>query len=482
MQYMHDTSSAGVKEGDVLAGKFRIERVLGAGGMGVVVAAQHLQLEEKVAIKFLLPEALENPEAVARFLREAKAAIRIKSEHVVRVSDVGTLDSGAPYMVMEYLEGGDLAQWLQQRGALPIEQATEFVLQALEAIAEAHGLGIVHRDLKPANLFCSMRSDGLLSIKVLDFGISKVRSLNATGSQMAMTAAASVMGSPFYMSPEQMRSSRDVDAGTDIWALGICLYELITGVTPFGGDTISEVCVKAATSQPPPMRELRPELPPELEGVILKCLAKDRNQRFRNVAELAAAILPFAPKRTRASVERISRIISAAGLAGTSLELPPASAQAVTGHPIHTEANWGQTKSRTRIGHVGLTGAVILLPVIALGVAAWVVLRGRSEVPAKAPTVVTVAPVAVAVPPPALEPVTAPARATAAVSADAVAIAAPTAASALAASSTPAVKSYASANLKSPAPTAPRHRPQSAVARPASAKPNGPIDPFASPH
>src|SRR6476661_1872518 len=164
--------SVGIREGDVLAGKYRVDRVLGAGGMGVIVAAYHLKLDERVAIKFLLPDALADAAAVARFEQEARAAVKIKSEHSARVIDVGNLDNGAPYMVMEYLEGGDLAAWLRRKGPLPIEQAVEFALQACEAIAEAHGLGIVHRDLKPANLFVIRRADGLLSVKVLDFGIS----------------------------------------------------------------------------------------------------------------------------------------------------------------------------------------------------------------------------------------------------------------------------------------------------------------------
>ncbi len=173
-------SAAGVREGDILAGKYRVERVLGIGGMGVVVAAHHMQLDERVALKFLLPEALGNAEAVARFAREARAAVKIKSEHVARVTDVGTLPNGAPYMVMEYLEGGDLAAWIKQRGALPVEQAVEFVLQTCIAVADAHALGIIHRDLKPANLFCVRRSDGQLSIKVLDFGISKMTDVSGS--------------------------------------------------------------------------------------------------------------------------------------------------------------------------------------------------------------------------------------------------------------------------------------------------------------
>lgn len=346
---MYEPTVSVVREGDLLAGKFRIERVLGAGGMGVVVAAQHLQLDEKVAIKFLLPNALEHPEAAERFLREAKAAVRIKSEHVVRVTDVGTLDNGAPYMVMEYLEGRDLSQWLKQTGVLSSEQAVEFILQALEAIADAHGLGIVHRDLKPGNLFCVRRSDGLLSIKVLDFGISKVSSSNPTTPQFDMTAPSTIMGSPLYMSPEQMRSARDVDSRTDIWSVGIILYELLTGVPPFGGETISEICVKTAASPPAPIRERCPALPLELEAVILKCLAKDREERYRNVAELAAALAPFAPKRARPSAERISRIISEAGLSGSALELPPPSEPMTYPTTARTDANFGHTTSRRHL-------------------------------------------------------------------------------------------------------------------------------------
>src|SRR5689334_15421326 len=169
--------TAPVQPGEVLAGKYRVERILGMGGMGVVVSAWHLQLEERVALKFMLPDALENQEAVSRFSREARAAVKIKSEHVARVSDVGKLENGAPYMVMEFLEGSDLSGWLAEKGPLPVEQAVEFILQASEAIAEAHALGIVHRDLKPANLFVIRRADGAWSIKVLDFGISKMTSL-----------------------------------------------------------------------------------------------------------------------------------------------------------------------------------------------------------------------------------------------------------------------------------------------------------------
>lgn len=367
MQDMYEANVEGVRSGDVLAGKYRIERVLGMGGMGVVVAARHLQLDEMVAIKYLLPAALEHPTAVSRFIREAKAAVRIKSEHVARVSDVGTLSNGAPYLVMEYLEGQDLAQWLKQSGPLEVEQAVEFVLQALEAIADAHGLGIIHRDLKPANLYCVRRSDGILSVKVLDFGISKTSDLCA-GEVGAITAPAAIMGSPLYMSPEQMRSARDVDLRTDIWATGVILYQLITGVAPFAGHTISEICEKATTLAPTSPRSLRPELPLGLEAVILRCLEKDRNKRYPNVAELAVKLMPYAPKRARSSVERITRIIAAAGLLPSMVELTPQSEAQPLPEQTQTNGNFGHTKSRVQLSRRGTlgVGAAVLGAAVAL--------------------------------------------------------------------------------------------------------------------
>lgn len=353
-------SAAGVREGDILAGKYRVERVLGIGGMGVVVAAHHIQLDEKVALKFLLPEALANAEAVARFAREARNAVKIKSEHVARVTDVGTLPNGAPYMVMEYLDGGDLAAWIKQRGALPTEQAIEFVLQACVAVAEAHALGIVHRDLKPANLFCIRRADGQLSIKVLDFGVSKLKEPigpvhGPTAQGMAFTKTSALMGSPLYMSPEQMRSSRDVDAQTDIWALGIILFELVAGQPPFKADSVTELAIKVNNEPPPAIRSFRPDVPSGLEAIVFKCLEKDRRQRYRNVAELALALQPFAPKRAKASVERISGIIQAAGLSASSLAVPPSQ------QSVGTQALAGTLPplGRTTVGATGRKKAVV---------------------------------------------------------------------------------------------------------------------------
>ncbi len=395
-------SVVGVQEGDVLAGKYRVERVLGIGGMGVVVAAHHIQLDERVALKFLLPEAIGNADALGRFVREARAAVKIKSEHVATVKDVGTLPNGAPYMVMEFLEGGDLSGWLKERGALPIEQAVEFVLQACVAVADAHALGIVHRDLKPANLFCVRRSDGQLSIKVLDFGISKLTEVAGSAPGMAMTKTSALMGSPLYMSPEQMRSSKDVDAQTDIWALGIIVFELIAGRPAFLGESVPELAVKIVTEPAPGIRTFRPDVPGELEAVIFKCLEKDRRQRYRNVGELALALLPFAPKRAKGSVERISGILQAAGMSASALAVPASppvgSTQASGTFGSVGRTTVGTTSRKTAVG-ASLLGAVALV-----GVVGSVVLLRRAPANgngSRAAAVQTASPTA---PPPAVDP------------------------------------------------------------------------------
>ncbi len=371
----------GVQEGDILAGKYRVERVLGVGGMGVVVAAHHIRLDMKVALKFLLPAMLGDAEAVARFAREARAAVRITNEHVARVTDVGTLDNGAPYIVMEYLEGEDLGEWLRQRGALPIDLAVDFVLQACVAIADAHGLGIVHRDLKPANLFCCVRrSDGQSIIKVLDFGISKVTSVDPSSPAGSVTQTGALMGSPLYMSPEQMQSPRSVDAQTDIWAVGVILYQLLTGRVPFEGQTIAEVAVKAATQAPPPMRDFQPDVPAALEAVICKCLEKQRHQRYANVSELALALAPFAPRRSRVSIERISGIVQSTGASAGGLPrasyAPGALADPGTISPVGPTTRAGPTRGKTVLA--AALGTLGLLSVA--GFTAFRLLHGREVV------------------------------------------------------------------------------------------------------
>ncbi len=394
-------TAAGIREGDILAGKYRVERVLGVGGMGVVVAASHIHLETKVAIKFLLPEMLNSREAVARFAREARAAVKITSEHVARVFDVGVLENGAPYMVMEFLEGGDLAAWLDQRGRMSIEQAVEFLLQACVAVADAHGLGIVHRDLKPANLFCVRRTDGRLLIKVLDFGISKVTQFSASGPGTSVTKTSALMGSPLYMSPEQMQSSKSVDAQTDLWAIGIILFELLAGQTPFMGESLPEVVLNIATKPPPSLREFRPDVPDSLEAVVFRCLQKDPKDRYRNVGELAVALLPFAPQ-AKGSVERILGIMQASGLSISSLDVPP-SPRAVDTMMVGSEttAPVGQTLPGAGGVRTGvIVGALVAIVAVA-GVGGFLVLSKHSPPPHDATQVAAGAPPVAATPPPA---------------------------------------------------------------------------------
>jgi serine/threonine protein kinase len=312
-----------VREGEILAGKYRIERVLGEGGMGVVVAATHIHLDQKVAIKFLLPEALLNTEVVSRFAREARAAAKVQSEHVARVIDVSTLESGSPYMVMEYLEGEDLACALERVGRLPVGDAVDYLLQACEALAEAHAVGIVHRDLKPANLFLAKRADKTSIVKVLDFGISKATNAVGAMSDGVETKTSSLMGSPFYMSPEQLTSVKTVDARSDIWALGVILYELTTGLTPFYAETMPEIVAAILSAAPKPVREVEPSLPQAVAEVIHRCLLRDPKDRFANVGELANSLSEFSTGRSaKISAERISRVLGTESLASFGLQAP----------------------------------------------------------------------------------------------------------------------------------------------------------------
>jgi serine/threonine-protein kinase len=298
----------------VLAGKYSVERVIGSGGMGVVVVAVHVDLYERVALKFLLPEAAMNQEAVARFSREARAAFKLKSEHVARVIDVGQLDGGLPYMVMEFLDGSDLDSLVEEGQKIPVEDAVEYILQACEAVAEAHTLGIIHRDLKPANLFLTRRRDGTACVKVLDFGLSKVGvSIEPKRRGASMTGTRQMLGSPLYMPPEQMLSPRDVDARSDVWALGAILFELLTNSPPFVADTLPELQRHVLSAAPQKLAALRPDAPPGLEAVIEKCLQKDRANRYSNVADLAGALAPFGPVRARVPAERAARMIEASG-------------------------------------------------------------------------------------------------------------------------------------------------------------------------
>ncbi len=271
--------------------------------MGVVAQCTHLALNEKVAIKMLRSDVLRDADAVERFTREAQAAAKLKSEYVAHVSDVGRFENGVPYMVMEFLEGLDLDQLIDQRGFLPVGWTTELMLQTAEALAEAHSIGIVHRDVKPSNLFVTWRPDGTALVKVLDFGISK----SSMGTDMQLTQTQSLLGTPSYMSPEQMRSARLVDGRTDIWSLGTVMYEVLEGRKPFEAESFSEMCVKVAVDQPAPMVNT----PLALQPVILRCLAKSPEQRYATMADFGRDLIPFATDQHQAAllVERMHRML-----------------------------------------------------------------------------------------------------------------------------------------------------------------------------
>lgn len=308
------TSSAGlIGPGEVLADKYMIERLIGEGGMAVVFAARHLGLDEMVAIKLLRPEVLDNEEVVARFACEAKATVRMRCEYAVKLLDVGVSTRRGPFIVMELLKGRDVRTVLNEDGALPMRRAAEFSLQICEALAVAHANGIVHRDLKPENLFVVQQGE-LQVIKVLDFGISKT---SLTGSvlntDVGRFKTTILAGSPAYMSPEQFRGSTDTDCRSDIWSLGIVLSEMLSGNTPFFAETITELCSLVLEAEPLPVLRGIKGVSEELQSVIARCLEKNRNARFRNVGELAVALMPFAPSRARNCAERAISTLRAAG-------------------------------------------------------------------------------------------------------------------------------------------------------------------------
>jgi serine/threonine protein kinase len=298
--------------GEVIADKYEIIKIIGSGGMGYVVSATHVELGHQVALKFLRPELLVHADLVARFANEARTAVMIKSEHVARVFDVGTLPDAGPFIAMELLEGQDLGRIVCERGALPAETAIDYILQACEALATAHALGIVHRDIKPENLFVSRSVPGVEVVKVLDFGVSKFELPEPESPQRSRrptVRSTAAVGSPTYMAPEQIRGLEDVDARADVWALGCVLYELLTGSPAFDAPSLTQLAAKILERPPAPPRSINPELSAELEAVVTHCLGKDPTRRFQNVAELAAALYPFAAPRSRIVAERCGQVI-----------------------------------------------------------------------------------------------------------------------------------------------------------------------------
>lgn len=365
--------------GSIIGGKYRVERALGRGGMGVVVLARDEVLGRRVAIK-LLRAAGHRDEA--RFLREARAVARLTSEHAPRILEIGTLDDGAPFLVMEYQGGSDLGRVLHDRGRLPPAIAVDYVLQASEVLAEAHALGIVHRDLKPSNLFLAARVDGTPRILVLDFGIAKTtpgfERIDGIDGETSLTATSAVIGSPLYMSPEQLHSAKDVDARTDLWSLGVVLQELLTGRPPFEAESAAAMGAKIAAGAPTPLAEGCPDAPPGLAAVLLRCLEKDPNRRFQDIAELAQALSPFASEASRLSVDRIARVARAGLLSGDAVALAPTLAAPAR---ATTTRGWDAPRAptRRRIPYVA-AGAALL----AIGAASFSLRPGATSAPAAA--------------------------------------------------------------------------------------------------
>jgi serine/threonine-protein kinase len=319
----------------VVAGKYRIERVAGEGAMGAVFVAHHLVLDQRVALKFLfVDDPQTGGETAERFVREAQASARLRSDHVVRVTDAGSLDGGVPFLVMEYLEGCDLAELLRLQGPLAPADVADYALQVCAALAEAHAAGIVHRDLKPANLFLAARGDDSSLVKILDFGISKQRSERA---QWRELTGKMVLGTPAYISPEQLRSSKNVDARADIWSLGVAMYELLSGTLPFDGETPGELFAAILEQAPVPLRSRNAQLPAEWDALVARCLRRDPAARYEHVGALAHALAPLGSGRrthllagidealTRSvrSIPRTDNALVKAAVQAAAASLPP---------------------------------------------------------------------------------------------------------------------------------------------------------------
>ncbi|HEY2367471.1 MAG TPA: serine/threonine-protein kinase [Polyangiaceae bacterium] len=303
-----------IEPGTVIASKYRIERALShvgpneSAGLASVYLAWHEILQQNVALKILSPELASEPEVTSRFLNEARAAVRLRNEHVVVVMDVGT-EEGTPYIVLEHLEGENLETILQKRGPLPPKEVVDWVLQVLEAVAHAHAQKIIHRDLKPSKLFVTKKHDGTAMVKVLDFGLAKITS----GLQGAIaTKTTAMLGSPAFMSPEQLRSAKNVDPRADVWSIGVVLFHLVTGKFPFEGESDGEIFASIIEKPAAKLRSVKADAPEDLERVIAKCLSRSLDERYANVGELALALGPLASPQGAPSVDRICRTLGVA--------------------------------------------------------------------------------------------------------------------------------------------------------------------------
>jgi eukaryotic-like serine/threonine-protein kinase len=368
------SSALPLEAGQIISERYLVGEVLGGGGMGVVRAGTHLLLGTPVAIKVIHSELKDDSEAVQRFVNEARATALLKGEHIARVFDVGVLPSGEPYLVMEQLEGIGLDQYLVERGTLAEAEAVDIVLQACEGLTEAHAAGLVHRDIKPANLFLARRPDGQFSVKILDFGIAK-----RIHASPALTDPGKSLGSPWYMSPEQMLTPASVDARADVWSLGVLLFELLTARLPFEGESVPQVCANVLAAAPLRLRQYRIDLAPELEAILLACLEKEPRRRVGSVGELGQALLPYASAPHTGGLALDDSTPGASepeherGLAART-DRPPSYGSLA---PLHAgAAYWGPAARWRRRRPWTLALALVVLPLLLLG--AWLQYRDPS--------------------------------------------------------------------------------------------------------
>jgi len=386
--------TGGLQPGDVLDGKYRIERLVGEGGMGQVLAATHLGLNQQVAIKIMLADKAADSDSVERFLTEARAVVMLKSSHIARVFDVAKTEAGLPYIVMELLDGKDLVTVLLESGALPYADAVDVILQACDALAEAHALGIIHRDLKPENFFLSRRRDGTPHVKLIDFGISKLGiEANSRSGRRVVTQENTVLGSPTYMSPEQVRNSKSVDERSDIWSVGVSLYELLTAAEPFGADSIPEIFVNVLTKTPAAPDQLVQEIPPDLSAIVMRCIEKDPAARFQSVGELASALFRFgtgkpssvaptwgegdrAPDSQSSLVGRLGpatnpgfKVVTGIKIVPTPVD--PMSPVASSPAPMSVSATIAETPAKSGRGRIAAIAFAAVVLLSASGAAAW---------------------------------------------------------------------------------------------------------------